>query len=536
VRTIIFRLAIAAGVVAAARFGSAATFVVPPDRTLVQGSSAIIVASALTSRTELDQNRVVDTITTFSVQEVIKGDLNRHTVDVIEPGGVYGDFATIVPGSPRFEDGGQYLLFLVRSDRGWHVRDLALGKFQMATDVLGRRVAIRDQAEMRGWDDQGSEHRERRRDADQFLAFVKTIVRGGPAREDYFVPREDLLRPIAPAHDAVRGLIPTADAAASTYTMIISGSQGARWNSFPAALNWFSFGSIAGAPGGGVNAISAAFASWNGEPNSNVNLAYAGTRGSTAGLSSADGANTIAFERDLRAYGVQPFVCSTGGVLGLGGITSASGTHTGPESTTFNTVREGDVEMNQGLSNCTRLFTSGDINTAVAHEVGHGLGFRHSDQNRASNGPCAAPLECSTLAVMRSQIPGGINAALQTWDRNAVAAVYPGPSPPGPLPPRATFTDNPLVPGVTVIKSIHLIELRNAVNNYRSFAGLGPATFTGSGGRGVIVRAVHITELRTALNAARQALGLAPATFASGVAAGVIIRAQHFQELRDLLD
>jgi hypothetical protein len=40
------------------------------------------------------------------------------------------------------------------------------------------------------------------------------------------------------------------------------------------------------------------------------------------------------------------------------------------------------------------------------------------------------------------------------------------------------FTDDPVVARSTVIKAVHLTELRTAVNAVRAAAGLSPATFT----------------------------------------------------------
>src|SRR5262249_51276737 len=136
------------------------------------------------------------------------------------------------------------------------------------------------------------------------------------------------------------------------------------------------------------------------------------------------------FERDLSSYGVSPFTCSGSGysgVLGIGGITSASGTNS-VNGEAFVTTAEGDVEMNRGVANCTLLFNDGNWNSALTHELGHTLGFRHADQNRTSSGSCSGDptLECSNPAIMDATIPNGLNAALQQWDINAVRAVYPG--------------------------------------------------------------------------------------------------------------
>ncbi|MCU1244510.1 MAG: hypothetical protein JWN02_420, partial [Acidobacteria bacterium] len=209
-----------------------------------------------------------------------------------------------------------------------------------------------------------------------------------------------------------------------------------RWNVFPTAVSWYKgTTNEPGAPAGGVTAITTALASWDNDCLSNVNYVYAGVDDGThtAGLSGVDGRNTILYERNLSSYGAPGFTCSGNsysGTLGIGGITSASGTHTGPNGEQFFTIIEGDVEMNQGIANCTVLFNNGDFNSAVTHELGHTLGLRHSDQTRVNNpsNPCTtdASLECSTNAIMKSFITTGLNAALQAYDQHAVDAVYPG--------------------------------------------------------------------------------------------------------------
>ena len=127
-----------------------------------------------------------------------------------------------------------------------------------------------------------------------------------------------------------------------------------------------------------------------------------------------------------------PYGCASGGLLGLGGITAAwpndcLGMNPDPNGCkhTFNgeifaTIAEVDVSMNRGIQACPSFYNSGDLNTAVAHEVGHTLGFRHSNQSRVSpsaEGSCdTGTMECSTTAIMQSVIVNGLNATLQPWD------------------------------------------------------------------------------------------------------------------------
>lgn len=96
------------------------------------------------------------------------------------------------------------------------------------------------------------------------------------------------------------------------------------------------------------------------------------------------------------------------------------------------------------------------------------------------------------------------------------------------------FTDDPLVPGQTVIKSIHLKELRVYVNLVRAQAGMQAATFTDSEPTGVLIKAQHIIELRNALDPARAALGKAPIPYArTTLSRGMTVLANDITELRN---
>jgi hypothetical protein len=552
----------------------AATFVVPDDHRLVQRANAIVVASALASHTE--ENGEI--VTTMSIEEVIKGAVRQDTIDLREPG-------AFIPGVPRFADGERYIVFLMRHEGRWHVLDLVLGKFRFATDLRGRDVTLRDEAEIQGWDPDGSPHRERHRLAGEFLQFLRTSARGGPAAQNYFVPADTLVLESAP-----RRIQSLAVFSATSYTFVISGQLGGRWNVFPSAVGFYSVGTEPGAPAGGVTAINAAMAAWNNDPSSNVNYVYSGadTGAHTSGLSGSDGANTIAFERDLSAWGAPPFQCSGNsysGTLGLGGITRASGSHAGPNGETFVTTLEGDVEMNRGVANCTVLFNNGDFNSALAHEVGHTLGFRHSDQSRADNPgvPCTsdASLECSNAAIMKAVIPTGFNAALQSWDQHAVAALYPGtgggavaPAAPTGVSARATSATRVVVSWNAVSGATRYEVYRKAPGGTFGLVGTSTTTsFTdtvvagtaylyrvravSAGGsspdsaadiatamlftndplaRGLVVRAAHLAELRNAVNAVRALAGLTPFSFTDPAAPGVVIKAIHITQLRTALD
>jgi len=96
------------------------------------------------------------------------------------------------------------------------------------------------------------------------------------------------------------------------------------------------------------------------------------------------------------------------------------------------------------------------------------------------------------------------------------------------------FTDDPLIPGVTIVKALHLLQLRDAVNAFRAAAGLGAGTY-GEIVAGVTpIRASDINELRLALAAARSALALPPLDLTDpSLTSGMTVRRAHVQEIRN---
>jgi hypothetical protein len=98
-----------------------------------------------------------------------------------------------------------------------------------------------------------------------------------------------------------------------------------------------------------------------------------------------------------------------------------------------------------------------------------------------------------------------------------------------------TFTDDPIVPGVTVVRAVHVDELRTRINQLRVLRRLAGYSWTDPTLAPSVtsIRAVHVTELRTALADAYLAVGRQPPTYtAPSPAAGESIRAAHIDEIR----
>lgn len=96
-----------------------------------------------------------------------------------------------------------------------------------------------------------------------------------------------------------------------------------------------------------------------------------------------------------------------------------------------------------------------------------------------------------------------------------------------------SFTDNPLIAGVTVVKADHMNELRTAVNAVRTTAGLPPASWTDPFLTGVLVKAVHVTEIRNRLNEALLSMGFSVPSYTDpGLSPGMVIRKLHVEDVR----
>jgi RHS repeat-associated protein len=99
--------------------------------------------------------------------------------------------------------------------------------------------------------------------------------------------------------------------------------------------------------------------------------------------------------------------------------------------------------------------------------------------------------------------------------------------------PPPAFTDNPLNPnftGETIVKALHISQLRAAINSVRSHKNLAPVTWQSSANAGDFITINPVSEMRTALD---QAIGLPNGGYSTGLAAGQRIKAIHVQELRD---
>ncbi|MGZ8709269.1 MAG: M57 family metalloprotease, partial [Thermoanaerobaculia bacterium] len=374
---------------------AAATYLVPSDAELIQTSDDIVVVTGVSAHSEIGAGGAIVTRYTLRVVETLKGHRapGSHLV-LTEDGGVVGDAARIIAGSPEYEPGARYLVFTsTNRDLEPMTFGMSLGQFHLVEEH-DRTLAIREA--IHGYDQNLEEHQERARDAQRFAVYIRDTVaqRGGTA--DYFVPRA------RERQIAAEWRIATNAFDRNSYLMQ-SGGRGFRWQT-PSA-NWVRAGVHPG--GDGPAAVGLAFSQWNSTA-TNIDYADAGVDNTAVGgFVRNDGKNAILFGDPNKEV--------PSGVAGRGGV-SSSGQHTfGGEN--FWTVGEGDVVM-ANLS-----FSQSCLNGVITHEVGHTLGFRHS--NQAPSGlTCGSTAQCTSSAIMNSSVSCGLNGALQTYDTTAAETVY----------------------------------------------------------------------------------------------------------------
>ena len=97
-----------------------------------------------------------------------------------------------------------------------------------------------------------------------------------------------------------------------------------------------------------------------------------------------------------------------------------------------------------------------------------------------------------------------------------------------------TFTDDPLVAGATVVKAVHVTELRQAIAALRARYSLSSLAWTDAVlNAPTPIRAAHVSELRTALMEVYTAAGRAAPAYTRTLAAmQSVIAAVDFAELR----
>jgi hypothetical protein len=366
----------------------AATFVVPPDRELIEMSEAVIVATPQLAWSSFGDDGLLYTTTVLQVDDRLRGTIPSGSIEVTLPGGVIGDLVNVVTGSPALELGRQYILFLYSDEDTWSVKGHALGAFEIIATREGSRAAVRGGREgIAGWDTSGSNWSEPVRDADRFIDFIRGEAEGDG---DY------RLTPGAHLAIASSEIAPLSHYPASAYC--------AKPQGLPFRRPEFDSGNGVGFEVNGTHpgftdtttSVNRSMDAWNSAAGATIRLVYLGATTADAGV--FDGTNTIRLGTPLG-----------NNLAGRAILWSFSRTHEyGGE--TFLDIVESDVLIDSSYEETV-------AEEILAHELGHTVGFRHSDAGTPSSGNAVMT---SSLSIFRPVL--GPN--LQEWDRDAASHVY----------------------------------------------------------------------------------------------------------------
>jgi hypothetical protein len=602
----------------------ATTFVMPTDDEMIDRAQRIVVGTIQSSYVR-ERNGSIETAYDLRIERTLKGfEAARGTsLEIVSEGGIMENRGLLVHSAAHFANGDKVLLFIVEEHGQWTTVDMTLGKFRFVTSTKGERLLTRDLDDIVAWERDGTPHQEKVRREEPFLRFIREHVADKRLTADdanYLVDASSVILPPSPES---RFQIRAEDTyGPQTYSSFVTcpspfcippvGPLPTRWDTFPAtAVTYHKKNNtdIPGAGDGGVSAIQNGLAAWTNDCGSNVSLVYGGT--TTTPATDFDTTHVVEFnDPQGRIGGTFPGTSSTVAKTFL----SFVGTHEALSQEWW-TISDADIVFNDGYTAASASFA-----TAMTHELGHALGFRHSNATPASGNDqtvtcSAATEECTptNTAIMFFQAGTTFNFTLQPFDVNAVRGIYPSNcvvvGPPTNVVAAATsgtsvqiswtaaagatgykvyrstnnsaftvvgtpaaspFTDNTasadtaymykvtstdgvtesgfsnsdfattvvftdsIAVNTTLIKAIHITQLRTAVNALRTLnGGQGAFGFTDAALASVNIKAVHMNELRTQLNNVRTALGASTLSFTDTVTAGTtLVKKVHVDELR----
>ncbi len=477
---------------------AATTYLPITDTELIQRSAVVVRGTVADARVEEGAAGFV-TVYRFRVADTWKGG-SAPEIEILVPGGTDGTRGTAFWGMPEFRPGDEEVLFLNAGfDGRFRVSELLLGAFEVVEDAAGKRFAMRTRLALGdvGYARSGRGSGETSDEAEPVreLGAFRAVVRA-PAS---FAARAQLVE----ASRSVTGtLLPRAHGRRTPNWVLINPPVPMRFNWSPGGQ---AAASIGYTPGGqsnlsdgsnGVSHIVTAVSSWSGVSGADIRLGAPAS--GTSGV-----AITVNLNVAADPYGSWTTPLCGGGVLGVAS-SHYSGTHAWAGGTWYTAVSGGVWIRAYSCSTAASTFVN-----VLAHELGHVIGFGHSDQAvdardtdttnnclatmKSCLGPCGqAP--CNNVNNLRFPF------ALGADDAEVARFVYQaaGPPPPPPPPPVSAATSfYPLTP-------CRVLDTRNAAGPLGgpSLSGGSLRSFVATSACGVPAGVVAISANATAVSPA----------------------------------
>jgi hypothetical protein len=589
------RLALSLAVFATASSMWATSFILPDDTTFVAKAHGIVIGTVEGSYVNTSgSDAPIETVYELRLERVLKGRFDMdELLRIVSPGGETDRYGVYVPGAASFANGQRVLLFLTRHKDHWEATDMMLGEFSFMTASHGEHVLVRGHDSVDDREAKAMGAVDKIRSEEGFLHFIEKSLEGRPVTHDYFFDPEAMAPKAIGANAFLRPVTNTFSD--FTYTQVGGGPGGVRWQTvdIAAGLNYSRHTGCSGCdPANADTFITSGMGAWNNDCGSSVNLVLAGTT-ATAALNGVAGCGNICDFTNVIEWG-DPNGHIAGSWIGSGtiGVTTIVYSNTANSAgTNFREIFDADIIFQDGYNPNTESSAA----QATTHELGHSIGWRHSQA--ASSTPNGTTENCVPLSedcagggyggnAIMYYLATSLGYTLQTWDQNAIRAVYPNAGCGG-TPPSAPTN---LAAAATSTTSISLTWTASSTGtapiNYQvqrsssglSFSNVGaPTTMTNftdpvsaspaaylyrvvaSNTAGTansspdlatnvifiddplvagttIVQALHVTQLRTAVNAVQTLAGQANSAYTdNALAAGFTISAVHVTELRSRL-
>jgi PKD repeat protein len=428
-------------------FLSAATYLPMSDADLARKAPVIVRASVVARDARLEWHNgepLPFTFVTLQRLESLKG-AAPETLTLRLPGGLVGDIAWWIPGTPVFSPGEEVVLMLAAHPGHpgeFRLTELALSRFDLVFDDAGRKFAVR--AEFSNGDDLAVSKRAPAsggalaRDAESFLAFLRAIGRGEAAPEIAYARPSD-----ARGEGAGTVRLKWAN---------IGGREPGDCDGTPCLFRWFWDTGVS--PNAVLEVSGTQSNLKNDEPKCGTDSVCDVQNAATAwhGVSATDvrtsgpadpGNITITLDatesQDEGSAWNTPLGCE-GGVIGLGGPGPGSGPRNYRGDGSYYAPNSGTVSMRK--ITCNLGYSARTFRSAVLHEVGHVIGLAHPDQS-VSLHSSTSEAEWDS-AVMHSVITTQKPDTPQVDDIQAIQYFY-GTAAVGAV-PAANFTYSPASP------------------------------------------------------------------------------------------